>query len=481
MNRYGAKARVGAAAEYLARALTRALGWSLSASRAIVRPGLLVALLIVLGPIFLVLTQSGLHAIPVVDSIVVTNLTDPVSTTGNGFCTLREAINNANAEGQTSGGDCAPGTGNDDITFNLTGPITPITLAQGALPSIVNTLTIDGTGYTIAIDGAGNSEILYVDLGATLTLNDLTIENGSAGFDGGGGVYNLGTLTINNSTLSGNLAEGDGGGIISSGTLTVTNSTFSGNSGFEGGGIYNEGITLTVTNSTFYDNSATFYGGGIFNEGSALTVTNSTFSGNSVIDFLGGGIYNDAGTTTVKNSILATDTPQNCAGTAVTDGGYNIADDGSCGFSGTSVNSTNPRLATAGLANNGGPTETIALQLASPAVDAIPSGVGNANCPGLDQRGDPRPAAPTAPGFSNCDIGAYELQPIIVTNLTDPTGESDNGFCTLREAINNANSPGLDTTLGDCGIGTGNDDIIFRPTGPITPITLGTNGTLQES
>src|SRR5271169_3561344 len=98
MNKYAGKARIGAASEYLARALTRALGWSLSASRAMVRPGLLVAMLIVLAPVCLVLTQSGLHAIPLVNSIVVTTTDDPVVTSSYGFCTLREAINNANAE-----------------------------------------------------------------------------------------------------------------------------------------------------------------------------------------------------------------------------------------------------------------------------------------------------------------------------------------------------------------------------------------------
>ncbi len=62
MKELGGKVRIGAASECQARALTRALGWSLSASRAIVRPGLLVALLIVLAPVCLVLTQSGLNA-----------------------------------------------------------------------------------------------------------------------------------------------------------------------------------------------------------------------------------------------------------------------------------------------------------------------------------------------------------------------------------------------------------------------------------
>ena len=71
------------------------------------------------------------------------------------------------------------------------------------------------------------------------------------------------------------------------GTLTVTNSTFSGNSaGGSGGAIYNAG-TLTVTNSTFSGNSAPAarrrHGGAIFNDGGTLTVTNSTFSGNSAM------------------------------------------------------------------------------------------------------------------------------------------------------------------------------------------------------
>src|SRR5208283_4608523 len=99
--------------------------------------------------------------------------------------------------------------------------------------------TIDGSGETITIDGAGN-QILYVNPGA-LTVNDLTIENGSS-FDGGG-IENVGTLTVTNSTFSGNSATGGtGGGIFNDGTLTVTNSTFSTNTaaGLGGGGIFNQ-------------------------------------------------------------------------------------------------------------------------------------------------------------------------------------------------------------------------------------------------
>ncbi len=55
--------------------------------------------------------------------ITVNNLTDPASTSGNGFCTLREAINNANAASDTSGGDCVAGTGTDTINFSVSGTI----------------------------------------------------------------------------------------------------------------------------------------------------------------------------------------------------------------------------------------------------------------------------------------------------------------------------------------------------------------------
>ena len=262
--------------------------------------------------------------------------------------------------------------------------------------------------------------------GATLNLNDLTIADGHTspfvGADLGGGIYNNGTLTVTNSTFSGNSAlSGSGGGIFSYGLLTVTNSTFSDNSaGYNGGGIANVcdltfsscaliSGTLTVTNSTFSDNSApSGSGGGIFSYG-LLTVTNSTFWGNSA-DSGSGAIFNSRGTLTVSNSILADSTSGgNCSGT-ITDGGYNISDDDTCSFTGTNVtngqtigDNVNPLLASNGRQNNGGPTQTIALQPNSPAIDAIPIAH---QCPATDQRGDPRPDPEGS--ASACDVGAFE-------------------------------------------------------------------------
>jgi predicted outer membrane repeat protein len=346
--------------------------------------------LIVLVPVCVILIQTKLRASD--NTITVNNLSDPVDidgkpiTSGNGFCTLREGIDNANSPGtDTTGGDCSVGSGTDTINFSVSGTIT---LGTNGLPEIQNTLTIDGSGQTITIDGASLYNVLVMNSGATLALNKLTIANGNQQDGFGGGLLNIG------------------------GALTVTNSTFSGNTAGDGGGIYNAG-NLTVTNSTFSGNSATASGGGIFNIGGTLTVTNSTFSGNSAPS--GGGIYNSNSgpAATVTNSILAASTGGNCGGNAIVNGGFNISDDANCSFgTSTGANGTiigdnvNPQLSASGLANNGGPTQTIALQPNSPAIDGIPI----AQCPSTDQRGDPRPD-PADSGASNlsCDIGALEV------------------------------------------------------------------------
>jgi CSLREA domain-containing protein len=576
-------ARWSAFSRRLEQILSRTLASCLGASRAIARPGLLVALLVVLAPICLVLSQSKLHAGG--NTMTVNNLTDPASTSGNGFCTLREAIDNANAASDTSGGDCAAGTGTDTINFSVSGKIT----LTSTLPAIANSspgsLTIDGTGQTITIDGDDSFQVLQVNSGATLSLNSLTIANGNQGAGDGGAIYNSGTsLTITNCTFSGNSSNDDGGtfggAIFSSGgsvltvdrsvfssnsagangsggaiavltgpisitnsvfsdnqasigggifqvdaenTLTVGNSTFSNNSALSdgtanggaidclsgtitnsnfirnsattngggvnctnaaisgstfsgnvarfGGGIIDGGDGLiTVTNSTFSGNSGSGpdnAGGGIYVENSTLTVTNSTFSGDSA--GAGGSIYNNASIVTITNSVLAGSSGGNCAAVdeTITNGGYNISDDATCGF-GTSTgangktigDSVNPLLAPAGLQNNGGPTQTIALQAGSPAIAAVPL----AQCTvTTDQRGDPRPGV----GYNACDVGAYEFAAIVVNTLSDSSPSSDH-LCSLREAINNTNSPGTDTTGGDCATGIGSDVIKFSVSGTIT-------------
>jgi predicted outer membrane repeat protein len=250
-----------------------------------------------------------------------------------------------------------------------------------------------------------------------MTITNSTVSGNTAGE--GGGIFTEGTskVTMTDSTVSGNSASVTGGGMLSNAPLTMTNSTVSENSARSYGGGIIAGGTLTLTNSTVSGNTASVgSGGGIYSSG-ALTLTNSTVSGNSAP--AGGGIYNNGGTLTTANSIFANSTGGDCAGTDPADSGGNLADDGACHFSASSSANNVTTLNLGSLANNGGPTETIALLPDSAAIwhavpttcqAALPTGAG-----GVDQRGLPR-------GTTACDSGAYEFQPYPSTTTLTSSG-----------------------------------------------------------
>src|SRR6185503_16337346 len=129
--------------------------------------------------------------------------------------------------------------------------------------------------------------------------------------------------------------------------------TFSNNSAIEGGAISNSG-TMTVTNSTLFSNNGV-EGGAINNFGS-MQITHSTLANNTASS-AGGGIFNP-GTLTLKNSIVASSLGGNCSGTTTNGGGNLSYPDTTC----PGVNG-DPKLT--GLANNGGTTQTMALQAGS--------------------------------------------------------------------------------------------------------------------
>jgi len=197
------------------------------------------------------------------------------------------------------------------------------------------------------------------------------VENYTAGHGEGGAIFNVSQLNVTNCTISLNFAQGG-----SSGSLEG----IPGN-GF-GGGVYNSNGVFTAVNVTIASNAIAV--GKFFStntgvaKGSNLAVTNGTLA--------------------LRNSILAYPGTNDNAWGTITDAGYNMSSDGSANFnSGTSFNFTDPRLQ--GLANNGGPTLTMALSTNSPAVD-FGTAIG---APLADQRGFTRPAGL---GF---DMGAYEL------------------------------------------------------------------------
>ena len=333
-----------------------------------------------------------------------------------GQCSLRDAIDAANSDTAVHG--CAAGHGSDTIVFakRLTGTIT----LAAPLPDIQSNLAINGpSGGGITISGNSLVGIMTIaanvePTGITVELNNLTfIQAKSVAL---GAVLNFGALTVTDSTFMDNEAS-NGGAIVSLGTLTVMKSTFVGNKSLNGGAIAVRRRTRfepasTIINSTFVGNDAS-QGGAISNLGATLALINNTFSLNTAVQ--GGVLFNiSMGIVISKGSIFAGSTADdgNCFG-EITDAGYNISDDATCLFSNTgSHNNTDPLLDPNGLARNGGPTETIALQSASPALDAIPVAdctdlASPSNAITTDQRGALRPD----PGEASCDIGAYEFQP----------------------------------------------------------------------
>src|SRR5262249_32160543 len=159
------------------------------------------------------------------------NATADNTTAGDGQCTLREAIANVNAAGDTSGGDCVAGTGGGDmITFALTLPAT-IKLQSAQQLTIGQNVSIVGpTTGLLSIQGR-RSRVFEISAGST-SMSSLAIRRGW----GSGILVDAGaSLALDNCTLSRNTGGtapivGGGGAITNSGTVTLTNCTISGNS-----------------------------------------------------------------------------------------------------------------------------------------------------------------------------------------------------------------------------------------------------------
>ena len=235
------------------------------------------------------------------DRTVPSTITLPVNTLADdpihsipGYTTLRDAINQANSHPANNYVISLAVKG----TIDLTSP----------LPDLENNIVLNGLGASNStvqrVLTASPFRIFTIDTDKTVKISGLTIAQGDV-FGNGGGILNSGTLTVRDSTFTGNTVDGNGGGIDNAGTLTVRDSTFTSNfaarPGGNGGGIYNEsGGTTTVNDSTFTDNGARFNGGGIFNAtGGTLTVRDSTFT--SSYATFGGGLFN-GGTATVSGS-----------------------------------------------------------------------------------------------------------------------------------------------------------------------------------
>lgn len=339
-----------------------------------------LALTLGAAALMLALSQSPAHAANI------TVINGEVNIAGNGKCSLREAIINANLGNQTHT-DCAAGAAGAD-TINLPSNGTFLVKdgtgivygSQTGLPTITGAITINGNNSTIRRDATTKFRLLAVASTGNLTLNQTTLSDGHS-TDDGGAIYNYGGIvTLNNCVVSGNTADGSGGGLhnypssgptgtinvnqsvfrlneaagpggainmldsdYSGGTLNLVNSTLEGNSSNEGGAIHAHYSSLVITGSTISGNTSNTYGGGIFMWGSSAGIVGSTLNDNTAVNSGGGIATLGFFTLDVTNSTLS--------GNAAGDWGGGIDGDG--GDYGGSVEITNSTI-TENTANGGG-------------------------------------------------------------------------------------------------------------------------------
>lgn len=227
---------------------------------------------------------------------------------------------------------------------------------------------------------------------------------GPGGFGGSaaGGLFNLGTATLINDTIALNSAFGGNGGQGGQGgpSKMYSYGGAGGNGGSGCGGIAGLSNLLQMANCTVASNSASAGMGGQGGCAYGKPWWQTGPSGTNGVPV--GGV--NALSCVFASTLLAGNVPLNFAGTNI-DASCNLSSDASCTFTNTgSRTNTNPLLGP--LANNGGPTLTMALLPGSPAIDAG-SAIG---APATDQRGILRPQGP------GVDIGAYEYQYIPVFN-----------------------------------------------------------------
>ncbi len=330
-----------------------------------------------------------------------------------------------------------------------------------------------GSGTTYLRSGSG----IWLQ-GGELTINSCTVTSNLVDSNNkGAGIYNEGgtMLTINNSTISNNNSAGIGGGIAHlEGQLNINNSLISNNNaaGGFGGGVYlSSSDDATINNSTIYGNTATTTGGGIIFYNGTFNINNCTFADNhsdndNSGDEKGGGIYLGSGTLNIRNTIIANN--YRGSGTAtgddyyyvsgtLNDYGYNVVEyqkspagpagliknetdilynviidplsDNHSHWNINSVDIDGSLNLSISLADNGGPTQTLALASDSFAAASETTGIPPAsnwnNSPEYptghytDQRGVARTAD------QNTSIGAYSENYVVAAITWDGSESSD--------------------------------------------------------
>ena len=397
------------------------------------------------------------------------------SITVNDSCSLVDAITAANTD--TATGGCAAGSGADTITLT-----SDVEVPDGPL-RVTSEITIDG-GYH-CISGPQDRRLFEVSDAGNLHLHRVKLSKTAGGsYVGRGGIaYNNGTLRVTKSTFENSTATFGGGFIYNSGQLAVDGSFFRNGRTTQGsyvfgGAILNRG-NATITNSTFTENSA-YQGGAIaavnddyYNRtGRRVVIANSTFVNNRGITASGTTLLDSWGTFKLYNSVLVGPRSTNpCRFVSSGNMSHNYSAHGCWPSTGGNL-----RLGALVEPVDGSPPY-FPLQDGS-----VGLGTGHPDhCPATDQLGNARPLP--AGSMANCDLGAVEsafalptptatatLRPTItptgtmsptaappVTAIVPSTSIVVNASCSLRDAINSANT---DTAVGGCTAGSLDRDAI---------------------
>jgi CSLREA domain-containing protein len=373
---------------------------------------------------------------------------------GSQNVTVENSVFSNNSATSQGGGIFKNGTGTITVTGSRLENNTAVGATGGGL-SDIGEGKVTLTNTKLIGNSAPHGGAFYSAHNPSGIIVEDTEFSGNSASDGGGGAYyfstSVGSIAIHRSLFAGNTASTNGGGVLAGAGTAVT---------------------VTIASSTFTDNESNTQGGGIYTGGGTISAINLTIASNTASQ--GGGIYRaSSGVVEFKNSLIANNTATgsgpdigNAVGASFTSLGHNLIGKTDGGTItpvtgdqfGTIASPLDPLLGV--LANNGGPTQTMALLTGSPALNTGDNTVTGAPASlTTDQRGS---------GFlrlqySTVDIGAFEVQdPAIVVTTPANTIASD-GQCSLREAINNANSDSQ-TCAGcstDCKAGVGADTIVL--------------------
>jgi CSLREA domain-containing protein len=393
--------------------------------------------------------------------------------------TLTRTAVTSNTAGDGGTGACAPSPGGGGTGGRGGGVrVAYLTMTDSSVTGnhsgTGGTAGFDGDGANGASSGdGGKGGGIFVSnfFNSVATISGSTISGNTTGYGGsgtigtpsgsagtgpggrggnGGGIWVLDDssmttpFTLTNSTVADNQTggggqsvrgssglAGDGGGLaaenfqVGNKTYALAGDTFSGNTtgtggdlgdAGHGGGVYvdaaTDHITLTANNSTFTANNPKAL---VMYKHASVAVNHVTVASN-----IGGGIQGEySGVTdssvSVTNSVISSNGSYNCEYNLVSpfvDGGHNVIFGVHCGT--IQPGSADPLLGA--LANNGGPTKTMALLTGSPAIDLVPA--TGSSCLATDQRGTARPQGPA------CEAGAFE---VFVPPPVDTGGGGDGG------------------------------------------------------